>query len=184
MTVAELVEDPGLRMRHRFTEVDGGVEIESWIAPGGGVTPHVHPVMSERFEVVAGQAQVLRGREWIDAGPGDVVEIPPATRHAFRNRSDGEVHLKCLASPAQTLRPFLEDAAALGRAGILKGGWPARPTALLQAAVLVEEHKDMVTLLFPPLPPPAIQRLLFPPLAKLAARRGHVAGRLGDRRHE
>jgi quercetin dioxygenase-like cupin family protein len=181
MSQGELVEDPGLKMRHRFTAVEGGLEVESWIAPGGGVTPHVHPVMSERFEVLAGQAQILRGREWIDAGPGDVVEILPNTRHAFRNRSDGEAHLKCLASPGQTLQPFLEDAAALGRAGVLKGGWPAKPSALLQAAVLVEEHKDMVTLLFPPLPPPAVQRVLFPPLAKLAARRGYVAGRLGDR---
>jgi hypothetical protein len=33
----------------------------------------------------------------------------------------------------------------------------------------------MVTLLFPS-PPPIVQRLLFPPLARIAQRRGHRAG--------
>jgi len=38
----------------------------------------------------------------------------------------------------------------------------------------------MVTLLFPPFPPPAIQRLIFPPLARLGARRGYRAGHIGE----
>ncbi|MCP9491788.1 MAG: hypothetical protein MSC31_18225 [Solirubrobacteraceae bacterium MAG38_C4-C5] len=36
-------------------------------------------------------------------------------------------------------------------------------------------YRDMVTLLFPS-PPPVVQRLLFPPLARIAQRRGHHAG--------
>jgi hypothetical protein len=31
----------------------------------------------------------------------------------------------------------------------------------------------MAVLLFPPMPPPLLQRLLFPPLARLGARRGY-----------
>jgi hypothetical protein len=138
--------------------------------------------MHERFEVLEGRAQFLSGRRWAEAGPGASVEIPPGTRHAFRNRTDAVAHIRCEATPAQSLQTFLEDAAALGRAGALgRGGLPKSPAALLQAAVLVEEHRDMVTLLFPPLPPPALQRLLMPPLARLGRRRGYGPGRLGDR---
>jgi len=37
----------------------------------------------------------------------------------------------------------------------------------------------MVVMGFPPLPPPAIQRIVLPPLARLGARRGYKAGQLG-----
>ena len=47
-------------------------------------------------------------------------------------------------------------------------GLPRRPAALVRAAALAQRHRDMVTLLFPPMPPPFVQRVLFPPLAKLA----------------
>jgi hypothetical protein len=39
-------------------------------------------------------------------------------------------------------------------------------------------YRDMVTLLAP-LPPPAIQRLVIPPLARAGERRGHRAGSIG-----
>lgn len=178
----EIVEDPGLRIRHRFRTVGESLEVETWIEPGGGVTPHVHPVMHERFEVLEGRAQFLSGRRWTESGPGESAAIPAGTRHAFRNRSDAVAHIRCLATPGQLLQSFLEDAAALGRAGALgPSGLPKSPDALMQAAVLVEEHREMVTLMFPPLPPRALQRLVMPPLARLGRRRGYASGRLGDR---
>jgi hypothetical protein len=45
--------------------------------------------------------------------------------------------------------------------------------------VMAEAHKGMVVLLFPPFPPPAIQKLILPPLARLGARRGYGAGHIG-----
>jgi hypothetical protein len=41
--------------------------------------------------------------------------------------------------------------------------------------VLIHAYRDMVTLGFPA-PPPIVQRLLVPPLARLAERRGRRAG--------
>jgi hypothetical protein len=38
----------------------------------------------------------------------------------------------------------------------------------------------MALLLFPPMPPPLIQRLLFPRIARLAERRGYRAGTFKD----
>jgi hypothetical protein len=41
--------------------------------------------------------------------------------------------------------------------------------------VMLHRNREMVTILFPPLPPPSIQRLLVPPLARLGERRGYGA---------
>src|SRR3984893_12650616 len=93
-TTDEFTEDPVLRMRSRFWRTaDGTAEVlhvETWVDPGGGVTPHVHPAMEERFEVLEGRPEFLKERSWKEARHGDTVLVPPGTRHAFRNRS-GEV---------------------------------------------------------------------------------------------
>jgi quercetin dioxygenase-like cupin family protein len=176
-----VVEDPALRQRLSFsrtTDEDGEVlHVEMWVDPGGGVPPHVHPVMEERFEVLAGRPSFLAGRKWQDAGPGETVVAPPGVRHAYRNKGDEVAHVICHARPPSSLQGFLEDAAALGRSGKLTHhGLPKSPSALLQAAVLVHHYRDMAVLGFPPLPPPAIQRLVIPPLARLGERRGYRAG--------
>ena len=175
-----LVEDPVFGIRYRFersADPDGGEvqHVEMWVDPGGGVPPHLHPSMEERFTVVSGHAELLAGRRWRPAGPGDTVVVPAGTRHAFRNRGDAVAHLRAEARPPSTLQAFLEDVAGLSRAGKLTRLGLPKPTALLEAAVLAHHYRDMVTLLFPS-PPPVVQRRLFPPLAHFAQRRGHRAG--------
>ena len=172
--------DPVFGMRHRFWRTGDGhggevLHVETWVEPGGGVTPHVHPAMEERFTVHEGRCEFLAGRKWAEAGPGETVVVPPGARHAFRNRGEVPTRIECEATPPSTLQAFLEDAAGLSRAGKLtKLGLP-KPGGLLEAAVLVTAYADMVTLLAPA-PPPAIQKLIFPPLARLAERRGMRAG--------
>lgn len=171
------VEDPVFRTRYRFSRVnEGGTEvqrIEMWVDPGGGVTPHIHPSMEERFTVVAGRLELLAGRKWRSSDPGETVVVPVGTRHAFRNRGDEVAEVAVEARPASTLQAFLEDVAGLSRAGKLSRFGLPKPSGLLQSAVLAHHYRDMVVLLFPP---PVLQRLLFPPLVRLAERRGHRAG--------
>jgi quercetin dioxygenase-like cupin family protein len=181
-----VVEDPVLRQRlsfQRTADEDGGevLRIEIWVDPGGGVPPHIHPAMEERFEVLAGRPSFLAGRKWQTAVPGETVVVPAGVRHAYRNRGDETAHVVCEARPPSTLQEFLEDAAALGRAGKLtRNALPKSPGALLQAAVMAQHHRDMVVLLFPPMPPPRLQRLIFPALARLGERRGHKPGRIAE----
>jgi len=73
-----VVVDPVLRQRFSFersTEADGGevLRVEIWVEAGGGVTPHVHPAMEERFHVVSGRPSFLSGRAWLAAAPGEDV---------------------------------------------------------------------------------------------------------------
>jgi hypothetical protein len=62
---------------------------------------------------------------------------------------------------------------------ITRGGLPKGLRGLLQGVVLAHHYRDMAVLLFPPMPPPAVQRVLFPPLARLGERRGYRPGSLG-----
>jgi len=176
-----LVEDPVFQTRYRFSRTtdEGGGEVqhvEMWVDPGGGVTPHIHPAMEERFTVVEGRAEFLGGRRWRSAGPGETVVVAPGTRHAFRNRGDEVARVRCEARPPSTLQAFLEDVAGLSRAGKLTRRGLPRASGLLEAAVLAHHYRDMVVLLFPS-PPPIVQRVVFPPLARVARRRGLRAGR-------
>ena len=164
----QLIEDPALRQRYRFELVGDVLHIELWVDPGGGVTPHVHPAMEERFTVVEGRPELLAGRRWTAAGPGETVVVPAGTRHAFRNRGDSVVHLRTEARPPSTLQAFLTEVAELSQAGKLtRRGLPTSPRAALDAIALAHRHRDMVVLGFP-LPPAPVQRLLFPPLARVA----------------
>ncbi len=164
----DLVEDPVLRQRFSFsrtTDPDGGevLHVETWVDPGGGVTPHLHPAMEERFEVLAGSPSFLAGRRWRDAAAGETVVVPAGTRHAYRNRSGETVHMVCHVRPPSTLQEFLEEVAALSRAGKLtRRGLPKGFGALRDALALAGRHREMVTLLFPPMPPPLLQRVVLP----------------------
>lgn len=183
---SQIVEDPVFQHRLRFEDATDErgkpvVHCEMWIEPGGGVPPHVHPSMDERFTVLEGRAEFLAGRAWQGADAGETVHVPPGTRHAYRNRGAQVAHVLCVASPPDPgLEGFLTDAAALARAGKLsKHGIPKGVDGLLQGAVLLHHYRAMVVVGFPPMPPKPLQRLLIPPLARLGARRGHRAGALG-----
>ena len=72
-----VIEDPVLKHRLSFEPPrTAAVRVEMWVDPGGGVPPHVHPAMEERFEVVSGQPelpgrpQVADGRAGRDGGAG------------------------------------------------------------------------------------------------------------------
>jgi quercetin dioxygenase-like cupin family protein len=171
---SQIIEDPVLRQRLRFertTDPDGGdvLHVHTWVDPGGGVTPHVHPAIEERFEVLAGRPSFLAGRKWQAASPGETVVVPAGTRHAYRNRTGEQVHMVCHVRPPSSLQEFLEGTVALSRAGKIKTRWalPASPSAAVEAGAFAYRHREMVTLLFPPLPPPAVQRLVLPLLARL-----------------
>jgi quercetin dioxygenase-like cupin family protein len=163
-TEQRVIEDPVLKQRLAFQPADDGrsVRVELWVDPGGGVPPHIHPALEERFEVVSGQMQFLAGRKWTTARPGEGATVPAGLRHAYRNRGDEPAHAICHATPASSLQEFLEDAAAMARAGkMTRHGFPTSLSALKEALALLARHQDMVVMTYPLMPPRPVQRLLF-----------------------
>jgi quercetin dioxygenase-like cupin family protein len=162
-----MVEDPVLRQRLEFSRTTGPdgeevLHVEIRLDPGGGVTPHIHPGMEERFEVLDGRPSFLAGRSWSTAEPGETVVVPAGTRHAYRNRTGATVHMVCHAKPPSTLQEFLEETAELSRAHrISRRGFPTGFRGLRDGLSLAKRHRRMVVLLFPPMPPRFVQRLLF-----------------------
>src|ERR1700754_3827072 len=59
------------------------------LRPGGAVPlPHVHPIQTERFEVVAGRMRFRVGLRTRIAERGDVIEVAPGVMHSFSNAGD------------------------------------------------------------------------------------------------
>lgn len=179
----QIVHDPVFRHRLRFSETtdehgNPAMLCEMWVDPGGGVPPHVHPRMEERFTVVEGRMEFLAGRRWVAKDPGETAVVPAGTRHAYRNGGDTIAYTRCIATPPDpALAGFLTDGAALSRAGRLtKLGIPKGITGWLQAAAMLEAYGEMVEMSFPPAPPRFLQRLVMRPLARLAKRRGIRVG--------
>lgn len=63
--------------------------------PGQGPLLHKHPY-DETWVVNAGNLTFQAGDEQLDAGPGDIVIVPPDTPHKFINNGPGQASLICI----------------------------------------------------------------------------------------
>jgi mannose-6-phosphate isomerase-like protein (cupin superfamily) len=174
-----MVEDPVLRQRHEFHNPSPDLlVVESWVDPGGGVTPHVHPTQHELFHVLEGECTFTVGHKKVVKHAGEDAEVPPGTRHAYRNSGATQLHMRCEATPPMSLEGFLTDVAAMSRAGLItRSGIPKGWRGLLSGAVLLKSYRDMAVILNPP---PIVQRLVSDRLAPLGERRGFVPGRFAE----
>ena len=144
------------------------LELELRLAADGKVPGmHVHPEQEERFEVLEGRMKFRMGMRTIEAGPGDVVTVPPGKAHKFANVGEGRAVARVTVTPALEMERLLETTAELAHEGrVMDSGMP-KP---LDLALFVREFKREVRA---PGSPGAVQRAMLAPLAKIAERRGH-----------
>lgn len=134
-----------------------------------GATEHIHPRLTERYEMLEGRLHVrLDGEERVVAA-GERLEIPRGTPHAFWNADDAPARVSVEYEPAGRFEDFMETIYALAADGKLNA--KGRPR-LLQAAVIGQKHLDDIALARPPV---AVQRLLFGLLAPLGRLAGYRA---------
>ena len=160
----QFIRDPVRRQRLAFSREGDRLHAEVFADPGGDVPSHYHPHQEERFEVLAGHVRFDVGGKRTEGGPGTRVVAPAGIKHAFRNIGQAEAHLKVVVEPALDLQGFLEEAAALARAGLYtRRGMPTRPRALPELADLMVRYAGTTVMSFPPRP---IQRVLLAPFAR------------------
>jgi quercetin dioxygenase-like cupin family protein len=137
-------------------------------AAGAVPIPHVHPIQTERFEVVEGRVRFRLGLRTIVAGPGEVVQVAPGLMHAFANVGDGEARVRVEVRPALKMETMFAEVVAMARAGrMTRRGMPRNllDLALLARTYDLEAHAPFISL--------GLQRRLLAPLVFLArARRG------------
>jgi mannose-6-phosphate isomerase-like protein (cupin superfamily) len=164
----DFVEDPLFRQQYRFGREGDVLRIEIRTEPGGGVlADHVHPRLEERYEVLEGEVTFRVDGKVVVTGPGGRVVVAPGVRHSFENSGSDTAHLEVEADPAIQLRESIEEGASLAQTEKLTAtGKPRSLHALIELAALAHRYRETVILTSPP---PAVQRLLFPLLARLAS---------------
>jgi mannose-6-phosphate isomerase-like protein (cupin superfamily) len=150
-------------------ETDGARIVADLAVEVGGFVPggeHVHDHCAEHFEVRSGRIAFLLGGEQRTLAPGEQVTARPGTWHRWWNPGDEEVLARVRVEPA--LR-FQE--AILVFWGLCADGHTnaeGRPAPMFGALLATRYRAELRYRQ----PPDVVQRLLLPPLAALARRRG------------
>jgi quercetin dioxygenase-like cupin family protein len=168
----DTLENPVTGERFTFTDTSastGGelLAFDFGLRPGGAVPiAHVHPIQTERFEVVDGRMTFRVGLRKLHAGPGDVIEVPPGVAHSFANGGEEEAHLHVEVRPALAMEEMFTEVVAMAKAGRMnRRGMPGN---VLELALLARKYDQEA---HAPLASVRLQRLLLAPLVWLARHR-------------
>jgi len=133
-----------------------------FVRPGGRVAaPHVHPVATERFHVLAGRVGFEVGGQRRELQAGESYEVPPGTPHDWWQIGAEEAQVLVEVTPGERFARLITTTFGLARDGHVDArGLPP----LLQAAVSLTAYRDAIVFTSPP---PAVQRFLFGGLAPL-----------------
>jgi quercetin dioxygenase-like cupin family protein len=171
ITPGQTLENPVTGERFTFTHTassTGGelLAFDFALRPGGAVPiPHVHPIQTERFEVLAGRMRFRVGLRTRVAGPGDVVEVAPGVAHSFANAGDDEARLRVEVRPALAMEEMFAEVVAMAQAGrMTRRGLPRSPLdlAVLARSYDKEAHAPLLSV--------GVQRFLLAPLVLMARR--------------
>ncbi len=132
------------------------------LKPGGAVpVPHVHPIQTERFEVLAGRMRFRLGWNTYVALPGHVIEVAPGVLHSFANAGPDEARLRVEVRPALRMEEMFVEVVALARAGrMTRRGLPRN---LFDFATLARTYDEVAHAPLLSLP---VQRLLLAPFVR------------------
>jgi mannose-6-phosphate isomerase-like protein (cupin superfamily) len=117
------------------------VEMQFMLPPGSVAPPqHVHSQLTEEYEVLEGQFEVLSAGRWTSLGPGESAAVPPATVHTFRNRSGADVRVRNVHRPAARFEDYIEHIYRLTQARGIKSA--KDPRVPIYLSMLMLEYPD------------------------------------------
>lgn len=166
---AEPIHDPVHRTSYTFRREGDDLWVETWFEPGAHLPEHFHPTLTEYWEIVDGTAEVTLNGATRRLTPDDApVLVAPNDRHELRNTTAGRVHARTRVIPAGRLQEFLTESGWAAREGLYNAH--NMPTGIRAAGWLADfalRYRDETIATSPP---PGIQRVLLPVLARLPHR--------------
>ncbi len=166
-TVTERIHDPIHRVAYSFRREGESLWVSTWLEDGGHLPEHFHPSLEEHWEVLEGTAKVKLDGAWRDVVPEDGrVLVAPGVRHELENVSGRQARLRTEVIPAGRLEEFLTESARGAREGLYnRRNLPTSLHGAVWIADLAQRFKDETVMSSPP---PAVQRVLLPLMARFA----------------
>jgi mannose-6-phosphate isomerase-like protein (cupin superfamily) len=163
------IQDPIHRVSYSFRHEGPDLWVYSWLEDGGHLPEHHHPSLEEHWETLEGSARVKLDGTWRDLVPSDgPVVVARSVRHELKNESGRLARLRTRVTPAGRLEEFLTESARAAREGLynarnMPSSWRGA-TWIAEFALRFQDETVMTS------PPPALQRLALPLLARFARR--------------
>lgn len=165
--MTDRIHDPVHRTSYSFHREGDTLWVETWFEDGAHLPEHFHPSLEEHWEMIEGTTEVKLDGRWRELGPEHgPVRVAPNIRHELRNSSGHEAHARTKVTPAGRLQEFLTESGWAAR----KGLYNARnlPTSLRGAVWLAAFGQRFRDETVATSPPPALQRIVLPILARFA----------------
>ena len=161
------VHDPIHHVFYSFERDGANLWVLTWLEAGGHLPEHFHPSLEERWEVLDGTVRVKLGGEWRDLVPKDgPMPVLPNMRHELKNESGRQARLRTEVIPAGRLEEFLMETSRAAQEGLYnRRNLPTSFRGGVWAADLAQRYREETVMCSPP---PAVQRLFTPLLARLA----------------
>jgi quercetin dioxygenase-like cupin family protein len=163
----ERIHDPVHRVAYGFEPGDGCLWVHSWFEPGGNLPEHFHPSLEEHWQAVEGTLRAKVDGTWRDLRPEDgPVYVGRNVRHALKNESVAPAHGLSKVVPGGRLEEFLTEASRAAQDGLYNArNMPTSWRGAVWIAKFAYGFRDETVMCSPP---PALQRILLPPIARLA----------------
>ena len=163
----EKIHDPIHRVSYSFEGEGENLWVHTWLEDGGHLPEHFHPSLEERWEALDGAVRLKLDGAWRNLVPEDgPTTVARNVRHELKNESGGQARLRTEVIPAGRLTEFLTETAQAAREGLYnKRNLPTTWRGAVWAADLAQRFRDGTVMTSPP---PAVQRLVLPLVARFA----------------
>ena len=161
------IHDPIHRVSYSFERDGGNLWVHTWMEHGGHLPEHFHPRQEELWEALEGVARVKLDGTWRELRPEDgPVVVAPNVRHELANTSGRPARLRTEVLPALRLEEFLTESAQAARDGLYNPrNMPTSWRGAVWIAEFAQRFRDETVMTSPP---PALQRVVLPLLARFA----------------
>ena len=98
---------------YRFLGTGAGTDgcyfvMAATVPPGGGPPPHMHAREEEGFYVLDGELDFTAEDKTLRLGPGNYINMPKGTPHAFKNNTERPARMLITCAPAGIEHFFAE----------------------------------------------------------------------------